>query len=329
VLLYAPLGLVGALALRRRALFVAAALALALALQVAQLYLPGRVPSLADVIWNAVGLAAGMGLAAVPVLRRRLAAPGRPDVLSIPGVLVLAWIAYRLVPFVPTLDFQSVKDSLKPLLRDRILDPVAAYRDLAGWLACFHLAALRRRPLLHASLLVATVLSAEVLVIHNAVDGSDVAGAATAIALWVALARHPRMAPALLALVLTGSIAVSGLAPFELRDAPGEFHWVPFSGSLGGSTLLNLRAILEKAYVYGALLWLLREARLARTAAAALAVSILAALEAAQTRLVGHTPEITDPLLALVLALLFAGLDRGGAPDRALEDGDPAHPDVG
>ena len=48
--------------------------------------------------------------------------------------------------------------------------------------------------------------------------------------------------------------------------------------------------------------------------------ALLAAVEAAQTRLPGRTPEITDPLLALLLARRFDSYVEGFALQPALSE---------
>ena len=51
--------------------------------------------------------------------------------------------------------------------------------------------------------------------------------------------------------------------------------------------------------------WLLRDSGLRMRYAAAAAAIILAAIEVTQMYLPGRTPEVTDPLLALILAWVF------------------------
>jgi hypothetical protein len=64
--------------------------------------------------------------------------------------------------------------------------------------------------------------------------------------------------------------------------------------------------ILEKVFFYGAAIWLLRAARVRLWRASTVVALVLAAIEAVQTHMPKHTPEITDPLLALFLGFAIA-----------------------
>jgi glycopeptide antibiotics resistance protein len=67
-LLFVPLGATVALLLMRRRWWVAilSGLALSATVEFAQASIPGRVPDVADVLWNTVGAAIGVALIAVP-----------------------------------------------------------------------------------------------------------------------------------------------------------------------------------------------------------------------------------------------------------------------
>jgi len=130
VALFVPFGLVGVTAVSGRGLrpvrillVLLFGLALAVALQIVQLFIPSRVPTLTDVVWNGLGLALGALAATLPVVRRLLQGLERAPRLSVPVLLIGAWIAYRLAPFAPSIDVQVIKDSLKPLLLTPRLTP--------------------------------------------------------------------------------------------------------------------------------------------------------------------------------------------------------------
>src|SRR5688500_17525507 len=91
---------------------VLASLALATVLQVAQIYFPPRSPALADVVWNMLG--AGLGIVAAWSLKSHLELRplGWRDAYSIPAALIALWISAELLPFVPSLDLQAIKDSV-------------------------------------------------------------------------------------------------------------------------------------------------------------------------------------------------------------------------
>ncbi len=331
IALFVPFGYLGpaALLLRhsgRRPAFgivlavVALGLIEAVGLQVAQIYLPGRVPKLSDAMWNGLGLAIGLGLALVPALRpeRRSLVSGDP----VPLLLIGLWVAYRLAPFVPSLDVQNVKDSLKPLLLTPLpIDWLSAAHGTAAWLACGALwrsfRGGRGPGIVWALAAMAAVFALEVLMVDNAVTSADVVGAAVALGAWLVVVRSVPKPEGLAALVLGVFVLASGLAPFALRPAPAPFEWLPFQGFLGGSMLVNVASLLEKLFNYGALIWLLQATRVPFAVSVIGAVGLAGGLEAAQTLIVGRTPEITDPLLALLIGVairLWRGASRPAGP---------------
>lgn len=322
IALFLPWGYLGMVAWRRPprplrfVIVVLAGAIYAAALQWAQLYLP-RDATLRDVLPNTLGAAAGGFVGAMPAFDvRRLGerAGGRPA----PLVLVAFWLAYRLLPFVPALDWQEWKDSLKPLRDWRPFPWVGTLHDAAAWAAvgCLWAAApVGRATVRWLPLLAAATLGLEVAIVDNRLSPAGVLGAALGV-VAVALLRF-RPAPA--AALLAAALVLHGLAPFEARAAPRAFQWIPFGGFLGGSMLINTQSLLEKAFLYGALVWLAREAGLRLAAAAGATAILLLGIEAAQTRLAGHTPEITDPLFALFAALFLRLADPPRPPLNPVE----------
>jgi VanZ family protein len=119
-----------------------------------------------------------------------------------------------------------------------------------------------------------------------------------------------RQRTTLLIVLLTATIVLQGLKPFQLLADPQSFSWVPFKNSLSDSLEVNYSVLLEKCFWYFALVWLLTR-RGVRVAGAALATAIvLAAIEVAQVWLPGRSAEVTDPLLALIAGFLLALLGQ-------------------
>ena len=65
-----------------------------------------------------------------------------------------------------------------------------------------------------------------------------------------------------MAVLLAAALVLRGLSPFEPRPEPQAFQWIPFGGFLDGSMLVNSQSLFEKTFLYGALVWLVREAGL-------------------------------------------------------------------
>ncbi len=323
IALFLPYGYLGMVAWRRPprplrfGIVVLTAALYGVLLQWAQLHLPTRDPALRDALPNTLGAAAGAFVGAMPAFDvRRLGdrAGGRPA----PLVFVALWLAYRLVPFVPALDWQEWKDSLKPLRAWRPFPWIDTLHDAAAWAAvgCLWAAASVRRPTVRwLPALVAITLGLEVAIVDNWLSPAGVAGALLGVVAVALL----RFRPAPVALLLAAALVLRGLAPFEARAAPRAFQWIPFGGFLRGSMLINSQSLFEKAFLYGALVWLAREVGLRLRVAAGGAAFLLFGIEAAQTRLVGHTPEITDPLFALFAALFLHLADPPRPPLNPVE----------
>jgi len=82
---------------------------------------------------------------------------------------------------------------------------------------------------------------------------------------------------------------------------------------------VNVQAICQKVFLYGSLVYFLWQTRIGRTASVVLGAVVLAGVESMQTYLVGHTPEITDPLLLVLAAFTILALRK--APETALRGG--------
>ncbi|WP_068636885.1 VanZ family protein [Thauera butanivorans] len=316
LLLFAPYGFIAALHARTkpalmRLLWLGAALALVL--QIVQLWLPSRVPVLGDVVINIAGMALGVAAA-------RLAAPLLPSTAGskspstlFPASLMLCWFTYQWFPLVPTIDLQNVINALKPLLLSPQLDIARTLHTAVAWAAFFKLSehVLVKHgtaPTLAAAAL--AIVAAKAMIVGASISLNNVLGLGLAIAMlpWRS---KPTALPALIVAMLL-SLFVSGLSPFSMQSTPQAFHWIPFTGMLEGDMGNNLMSLVEKVYFYGALI-LLMAWHGARPMPAAFAVAIcLAIIEAAQIFIVGRTAESTDPALALILGFVI----RPGMPSR-------------
>ncbi len=330
MVLFAPLGLLGTLLyLQYRpkrlvasifSVFVLGAF-LGVVLQVGQLFVRGRVPSLNDAFSNTIGTLVGSAIALSSLRLSRTMAFARDRlwqrVSGFPLVLIVSWLAYRLAPFVPSLDWQSIKDSLKPLLLTPRLPFVDVLRNSGGWLlfavAWEGLETNRFRDLAWV-LAIPLVLGMEVLIDDNAVTAPNVVGAAASVAVWWAFRR--RDSRYLVATLWVSAAIVGGeLEGLSAWHARGVFHWLPFYGFLGGSLLTNVQQLFIKFFFYGGEVYLFTRLGWSLTAAAAVTVAGLCGLEYAQMWIPTHTPEITDPLLALLAAGVFRALE--GTPGHS------------
>ena len=320
IALFVPVGLIGLAAASATTLrpvrivgMLAVSLVMAVAAQVAQLYLPSRSATLVDVAWNTVGLLAGCSVALPLRVHGTFARGGLADLRLLPAGIVAVWLAYRLAPFVPSIDLQLIKDNLKPLLLHPAPSVPGTLGDLAAWLT---VALLLRHALpghrgdLLMPLLAAGTLVAEVLIVfRDGISANNVGGAAAAIVAWFALLRWlPRPAPVVF-VALAAAVVLSGLWPFQFsRSDSAPFHWLPFRGILGGSMWANVLALLEKTFFYAALAYTGWLAFRSWILSACLGAAVVTAVEGLQRLQSGHVAELTDPLLVALACLLFAAL---------------------
>jgi len=101
-----------------------------------------------------------------------------------------------------------------------------------------------------------------------------------------------------------------GLAPFHFVSTSSPFNWRPFEAFIFESRDDAIRILMAKLFWYGAAAWVLRRLNIGWTAAGAVAASVLMAIEIAQRYIPPHISEITDSLMALLIAAFFAALPR-------------------
>lgn len=329
LLLYMPFGFFAALAMRSRSrLLVVTALGLGLstAIELTQFYDANRVTSLMDVCLNTSGTLLG-ALAAIvvrvpfglPIFKAPLARP-------VPFILLIAMFGYRLYPYVPTIDLHKYWHSVKPLLFHPAIGTPSVFRYFALWLTISFLAADAAGGAYSWFFVLcvgAAVFAGKILIVGQWLSLSDVAGAALAIALWLAALQRMSSRAAIVAVFLCATIILLRLEPFVFESVPKHFGWLPFRSFLNGSLGVNVQSLFEKAFLYGSLIWILGRAGLNLRAATA-AVSFLTLMTSiAEVFLPGRSGEITDALIALLMGTIFIALtgttrvaERGSAPSK-------------
>jgi VanZ family protein len=316
VLLYAPLGAAAAWHClhhrdaRRRttaaALAVAAAMsgALSVSVELLQAYDISRETSLLDVATNLAGGLSGAVLALVfrsqfdrLSLRRGRLQPHAA------GVLALCWYAFQLYPFFPQVSLYRLQAWLSSMLRFTGFAAPETFVSAAGW--C--LAGLSLEAVLGASggaclALAMLPLPLRIFITRQSPEMSDVLGAATAWVVWPWVrGRRSQGAPWL----ATAAVVVEELRPFRFTAMAQAFSWIPFASSLNANWQPAVIVLLGKFFYYGSAVWLWHAAGWSYVRAGGLIAVMLAGLEWAQRYLPGRTPEVTDPILALIAMLVL------------------------
>lgn len=315
VIVYVPFGALFYLTAARRSRVFAlvipaiAAFLLSCCMETMQLFAPGRVTSLIDVLCNTAG--AVVGEAGALLLARRLHPVRAQAHMQSPSALLLLvfWGAYSTAPFMPQLHGLAAK---LPRVRSfTMLGLLAATVEIVAVLALLERVEIRRA----WQLLVPLLVFARILIVDRIVTMADVAGLVIGFAVWEVI---PRQRSALIAILVGISVVFEGLSPFHFSSHPNPFLWIPFAGSLASVWELSIVVLLRKLFTYGSLVWFLHDARVRTSHAAIVTAALLAAIEILQIYLPGRTAEITDPLIAGILAAIFALADRRDSRENCM-----------
>lgn len=314
LLLFIPFGLVGFAGIAARSntltritLVMFWGFGFALLLQMAQIYVPQRTPTLSDVLWNMVGLCVGIGSA----LNLRWSFERLPANAVLPLSLVALWLAAELLPFVPSLDVQSIKDNLKglrdlPWATEQLLFHAAGVL-LAGRALATAVGEARSVPGL--LLLLGVVAVGKVVVVSQTLSVAVLTGLAIGFIAWCTISRwrEPGRATTVL-LVLFFAYVYSALSPFDFRTQAESFGWLPFAGLLRGSMLANIQGIAANLCLYAGMLWVISTLGGGIAASSALLAAVVLLFEAVQVFVVGRSAEITEPILVLALGQLLRAI---------------------
>ncbi len=318
IFLYLPLGFFLSLAvagsgrtLPRILLVTLAGGALSTTMELTQYYIAERVSAADDVYANLIGTLLGaivgnFGGGHFLWLPIREIAANR-----VPCLLLGLWLAYRLYPYVPTIDLHKYWDALKPVFFHPRPTGYDLFRYTAIWLTVGSLIELVggvRRGWLLFPLFIAAVLAARVVIIGKTLSAAEIGGAAIALAVWLLLAISvsARIRAIATALLFSAYVVAERLEPFQFSAYGRAFGWVPFRSFLYGSVEVNITSFLEKAFIYGALIWLLDKSGLRSGVSTILVAIMLFAASWAETYLPGRSAEITDALMALLIGIIIA-----------------------
>jgi hypothetical protein len=211
------------------------------------------------------------------------------------------------------IDLHKYWDALKPVVFHPRPTGYDLFRYTAIWLTVGGLIEAvggRRRGWLLFPLFGAAVLVAKVAIIGKALSAAEIGGAAIALATWLLLAicGSARIRVTATALLFAAYIVAERLEPFQFTAYGRAFGWTPFRSFLYGSVEVNITSFLEKAFLYGALIWLFDKSGLRSALSTILVAILLFATSWAETFLPGRSAEITDALMALLIGAIIAAL---------------------
>jgi VanZ family protein len=318
--LYVPLGFFEFLALerlgtaKRLIMTICTGLVLCTGIELAQYYDAGRVTNASDVYLNTLG--AGIGALGGLLVGHNFEWPLRREISAnpIPAMLLVGWLGYRLFPYVPTIDLHKYWDSLKPIFLNPSLSSYDLSRSIVIWLIIASLiedvAGGKRSRILYP-LAVTFVLVAKVIILTKVVTPAELIGSAVSFVLWLALLeRWARPRVHVLAAPFAALVIAQRLEPFEFRSTAGHFGLVPFISLMDSSLSINIQSFFEKFFLYGSLLWLFVKTGISWAWATGLVAGLLLVTSLVEVYLPGRSAEITDPVMALMIGIIFALVTR-------------------
>ena len=355
ILVYMPLGVLLIRIFPRRycpvcKLLVAtmACALLSFTLEYLQAHLPGRVPSIIDLMLNTIGGFIGAVLALLlwqdtfisGPLKRLRSTYIQPGHLANLGLVVLGfWALSQLSPLVPSLDMGTLRNGLKPLFLSfkhpdslewiRVAEyalSIAALGILSGTLQRIH-----HRSLLRFVVFAAIVLLLKVPIVSRQLSLEALLGLFTGLTFVLLIASiSQRTQLRVAAVMLLGTIVCAGIYnpanDLNLSQPTySAFNWVPFRSHLNNE-IIGIIDILGGLWPFLALsyiaLFLGTARHLAFAAAGAVLIFVVMfALEWHQQSIPGRSADITDAILA-VMAWLFPLLYpsfRGNASEKDTE----------
>lgn len=320
VLLYVPLGFCCLLWLRTKvrgpwlaaAIATAAGTLLSLCIEVAQVYISIRVPSLMDVTLNALGTFIGaLGGVAWRALSTMVRLPSSPLQLAADRsalLVLLLWIAWRLTPFMPRVNLAKLKLALQPLLRPE-LNWTLILEYLVLWLVIAQavISLVSRQRSIEVLLgMIAVVLAGRLLFVNPAFIPSELLALLLLLPVLVGLHRLravPQNSVVLMAFAIL--FVLDRWQPLHFGAAASGFDLWPFLPWIAAGMPIELDSLLRRLFLFGALAWLLKDAGLNSKIAVVVVTAAVLLLEILKIWQPGAGGSLTDPALAFATAMAF------------------------
>jgi len=227
----------------------------ALVLQVLQIAMPERDQNILDVLFNMAGFAIGyIGISVVNAQSFNI----QPQLKYLPTMIALTYILSELSPFVPTIDLQSFKDSLKPLF---IQPTVTLMWDLfiksTIWLIVIRLLSFQqtKTPIKLIFGLWGLMLCAKIVIVINVLVITDIIAPLIAIVIAANISvNQEKMTRVLLSLLLV-AFGVSSVANMDSFYLSLE-TFIPFQSYLNGQLYSGIEALFFKLFIFSSVIWL-------------------------------------------------------------------------
>lgn len=262
VLLFVPLGvaivyatLEGSEIYWRRAIYALGALAFALLLQIAQIYVPARTAALSDVLWNGVGTLIGIGFGQFVLSRLPRWSMHGDRHTHLALLVVVFWLGWRLWPFEAAFGIPQVYRVLRALIMPGTLNLWSVASMAVSLLLIASMVHGLRAPQRWLIGAAALGLLARFLLAGQAISVSVLAGTLIGLAAGLAVLRAgiARAGP-LVMLVAVIWYSAESLRPFAFSAHRTPISVMPFEALLRGAMDINLAALCGVAFLTGALM---------------------------------------------------------------------------
>jgi len=294
-------------------------------IQYMQFYLPARVPSSGDALFNSLGIMVGLILSHllmqyshnhIPTdIRTRLSW----SQVTLPLLLALLWVCWRWFPFIPLVSTESIINGLKPLINQPELDLVVIIRDGIGWLLFYTLCTqppFDKLPRFRVLKIAFYIIGLEVFIASNELTVNDLLAALGAFALFASI--DSRSIQNMLLWSVTLAIGLTWLYPFEFAQSVQNISWLPFAVMLKGNPWLNAEIVILKLYLMGSLILLLRNRWFGWGGATYLCMAIILSFTLLQKYLGDARPDITDTLVVAAIGWAMYQVEQLATKNRTL-----------
>lgn len=276
-------------------------------LQVLQIALPNRDQNITDVVFNMLGfMFAYYVMAFISFPKFHI----RPTLKFLPMVIALVYILSELSPFVPSLDFQQVKTSIKPLL---IWPTWAISRDVffeaLMWLVVIRLVSFQqiKPPLKWLFMLWLGMLLAKIMIYNNQVNYSDLIAPLLAMLISISVnVQQQNNSKILLIIVLFIFTITSFSAITSFHFMPSTL--LPFYGYLSGQLVVSIQGLLYKMFLFSSIIWLALELSMNAKKTTYVLAGYVGVIELSQLFMSDRVTDFADIFLVFIAYLLVRHL---------------------
>ncbi len=262
IALFMPLGLVAAISKPQQYWLFSIVIALIFAhiIQLLQIWLPARDPLLLDTLLNGAGFAIGITSYVVfqDKIKSLLSQTHGLQHINLAALITVAlWLLAYILPLVPTLDFQNIKNVAKALTGAQDVSGQTILYHAAGWFSftviCRRFAVLQNLWL--PVLIFMGGVAIQPFLMQASLDQSHLVGGVAGLTLGYLFNKQAlntrSFGPAV---ILTLILVVEGLWPGSGSNS--SFNPLPMHSYLDGDLLANSRSIMRRLYFASAMLLL-------------------------------------------------------------------------